>query len=413
MRVPNCSSFFTLPLRHFITLANTLGFILLILFISGIIEFPSFSLLSQFSTQPIKDQSKAFTDVVGAFKKWDSEVGCARFKKEINQQRNGSNYGFSTSLQDQFGGQLECGVLKMKHVSILVKGWTWIPDNLNNMYICPCGLSCLWTKSLVLADNPDAFLFETTKPPAQRSIGQPLRVYMDLEPKRKRSGREEIFISYHAKDDLQSTYASSLFHNGRNYHISSHKNNVPLVYWSSFPCTTQRNKLAHKILSLLPHHSLGKCLNNVGGKNKAPRLYPECVDNAAKLTKWWNHLHCVMSHYKFVLVIEGTWTESYITEKIFYALDSGAIPIYFGAPNIMDFVPPHSIIEGVKFKSMEELASYVKAIADDPIAYGEFHAWRRCGVLGNYAKTRALSLDTLPCRLCHAISKKGGRNADA
>lgn len=121
----------------------------------------------------------------------------------------------------------------------------------------------------------------------------------------------------------------------------------------------------------------------------------------------------MMSHYKFVLVIEGTWTESYVTEKLFYALDSGAIPIYFGAPNIMDFVPPHSIIEGVKFKSMEELASYVKAIADDPIAYGEFHAWRRCGVLGNYAKTRALSLDTLPCRLCHAISKKGGRNADA
>lgn len=168
MRVPNCSSFFTPPLRHFITLVNTLGFILLILFISGIIEFPSFSLFSQFSTKPIfKDQSKAFTDVVGAFKRWDSEVGCVRFKNEINQQRNnGSNYSFSTSLQDQ----LECGVLKMKHVSILVKGWTWIPDNLNSMYICPCGLSCLWTKSLVLADNPDAFLFETTKPPAQVTI---------------------------------------------------------------------------------------------------------------------------------------------------------------------------------------------------------------------------------------------------
>lgn len=180
MRVPNCSSFFTPPLRHFITLVNTLGFILLILFISGIIEFPSFSLFSQFSTKPIfKDQSKAFTDVVGAFKRWDSEVGCVRFKNEINQQRNnGSNYSFSTSLQDQ----LECGVLKMKHVSILVKGWTWIPDNLNSMYICPCGLSCLWTKSLVLADNPDAFLFETTKPPAQVTIflGHDVYIYCFL-----------------------------------------------------------------------------------------------------------------------------------------------------------------------------------------------------------------------------------------
>lgn len=60
----------------------------------------------------------------------------------------------------------------------------------------------------------------------QRRNGDPLRVYMDLEAGRRRSGREELFISYHAGDDVQATYAGSLFHNGRNYHISSYKNNV-------------------------------------------------------------------------------------------------------------------------------------------------------------------------------------------
>lgn len=60
----------------------------------------------------------------------------------------------------------------------------------------------------------------------QRRIGDPLRVYMDLEAGRKRSGVEDLFISYHAKDDVQSTYAGALFHNGRNYHVSSLKNNV-------------------------------------------------------------------------------------------------------------------------------------------------------------------------------------------
>lgn len=49
---------------------------------------------------------------------------------------------------------------------------------------------------------------------------------MDLEAGRKRSGLEDIFISYHAEDDVQSTYAGALFHNGRNYHVSPHKNNV-------------------------------------------------------------------------------------------------------------------------------------------------------------------------------------------
>lgn len=142
-------------------------------------------------------------------------------------------------------------------------------------------------------------------------------------------------------------------------------------------------------------------------------FYPECANDPSVTPKWWDHLHCAMSHYKFVLAIENTMTESYVTEKLFYSLDSGAVPIYFGAPNVWDFVPPHSIIDGTKFGSMEELASFVKAVADDPVAYAEYHAWRRCGVLGNYGKTRSVSLDTLPCRLCEAVSRKGGRNAKA
>lgn len=53
---------------------------------------------------------------------------------------------------------------------------------------------------------------------------------MDLEAGRKRLGYEDIFISYHAKDDVQSTYAGALFHNNRNYHISSIKNNVSVLH---------------------------------------------------------------------------------------------------------------------------------------------------------------------------------------
>jgi alpha-1,4-fucosyltransferase len=65
----------------------------------------------------------------------------------------------------------------------------------------------------------DFFLF-------QRRVGEPLRAYMDLEAGRRRSGREDIYISYHAEDDVQSTYAGALFHNGRNYHVSNTKSSV-------------------------------------------------------------------------------------------------------------------------------------------------------------------------------------------
>ncbi|KAB2603908.1 alpha-(1-4)-fucosyltransferase-like [Pyrus ussuriensis x Pyrus communis] len=378
---------------------------LLLVFFCSFLEFPFLST----SIKPINDPTKftpdPFTNLIGAFRKWDAQVGCSRFREKHKLQMLQNK---SSSLQ-QIRGESECGEAKSEHVSVLVKGWTWIPDNLDSLYSCSCGLSCLWTKSPVLADKPDALLFETTTPPLQRHSGDPLRVYMDLEAGRKRSGVEDIFISYHAKDDVQSTYAGALFHNGRNYHVSPYKNNDTLVYWSSSRCLSQRNTLAHKLLSLLPHHSFGKCLNNVGGLNMALSFYPDCAGDTVT-QKWWDHLHCAMSHYKFVLAIENTMTESYVTEKLFYALDSGSVPIYFGAPNVWDFVPPHSIIDGTKFKSLEELASYVKSLANDPVAYAEYHAWRRCGVMANYVKTRALSLDTLPCRLCEAVSRKGGRN---
>jgi alpha-1,4-fucosyltransferase len=149
----------------------------------------------------------------------------------------------------------------------------------------------------------------------------------------------------------------------------------------------------------------------MGGLNKMFDMYPNCNRGSGAGKAWNQNLHCAMSYYKFVLAIENTMSESYVTEKLYYALDAGSIPIYFGAPNVLDFVPPNSIIEGYKYSSIQELAKYVKKLAADPVLYAEYHAWRRCGVMGTYGRTRAVSLDTFPCRLCAAVSKRGGRNA--
>ncbi|PKA62516.1 Alpha-(1,4)-fucosyltransferase [Apostasia shenzhenica] len=399
------------PLKPVNYLAPMIAFATALVFLSRFLEFPSLSspLPTEASSSspgsPLLSRAQdAFTDIKAAYARWDAEVGCNRFRDR--HRHWASNV---SAVQEACAGA-ECAAMAPAHVSVLVKGWTWIPDNLDSIYSCRCGLTCLWTKSPVLADKPDAMLYENIMPPARRRKGDPLRVYIDLEASRKPSGFEDIFIGYHADDDLQSTYAGALFHNNRNYHLSSYKHNDTLVYWSSSRCLSYRNKLAASLLSLIPHHSFGKCLNNVGGLDMALSFYPECINSNSE-PHWWDHLHCAMSHYKFVLAIENTVTESYVTEKLYYALDAGTVPIYFGAPNVWDFVPPNSIVDGSKFKSLEELASYVKAVAGDPVAYAEFHAWRRCGVLGNYGRARAISLDTLPCRLCELVSRRRGREA--
>ncbi|VFQ90558.1 unnamed protein product [Cuscuta campestris] len=223
---------------------SMVGFGLFTLFLTRFVDLPPASSSSSSSSNPtpIKESIFAaslssdsrpdpFEDLLGAFKRWDSEVGCARFREKHRGvlMRNGSSSSVSSgSLQDVDEGELDCGVLGMNHVSVLVKGWTWIPDNMDNLYSCRCGLSCLWTKLPIMADNPDALFFESSTPPLKRRKGDPLRVYMDLEPGRKRSGYEDVFISYHAKDDVQSTYAGSLFHKDRNYHLSPSKRNVSI-----------------------------------------------------------------------------------------------------------------------------------------------------------------------------------------
>ncbi|RZS02556.1 hypothetical protein BHM03_00032620 [Ensete ventricosum] len=259
---------------------------------------------------------------------------------------------------------------------------------------------------------------------------------MDLEASRQPTGLEDIFVGFHAKDNVQCTYAGSVFHKFRNYYVSSKKRNVShhfqprcqelrhisphlhdessqdvLVYWSSSKCYQHRTELAERFFAHISHHSFGSCLNNVGGRDAAVSFYPECRMELTAEPRWWDHLHCAMSQYKFVLAIENTMAESYVTEKLYYALDAGSVPVYFGAPDVESFVPPHSVIDGSKFRSVEELATYVKAVADDPVAYSEYHAWRRCGVMGYYGRNRAASLDTLPCRLCEYVSRKGGRDA--
>lgn len=144
-------------------------FALIILFFSGFLDFPvaRSSIPSAYNKSLLPPKSKLvsdpFKDLFGAYKKWDSHVGCKNFRLRNQDLSNGSV--LVSSLQQDVFGEIKCGVLKLNHVGVFVKGWTWLPDNLDNLYSCRCGLSCLWTKSDVLVDKPDAVLFETTTPP--------------------------------------------------------------------------------------------------------------------------------------------------------------------------------------------------------------------------------------------------------
>lgn len=43
---------------------------------------------------------------------------------------------------------------------VLVKKWIWILDIFNNLYLCDCGLMCLWINFDVFLDRFDVYLYE-------------------------------------------------------------------------------------------------------------------------------------------------------------------------------------------------------------------------------------------------------------
>lgn len=62
-------------------------------------------------------------------------------------------------------------------------------------------------------------------------------------------------------------------------------------------------------------------------------------------------------HYKFVIAFENSCVEDYVTEKFFDPLLVGAVPIYFGAPNIDELVPRDNCYVDVrKYKTADALA---------------------------------------------------------
>jgi alpha(1,3/1,4) fucosyltransferase len=76
----------------------------------------------------------------------------------------------------------------------------------------------------------------------------------------------------------------------------------------------------------------------------------------------------VLGQYNFSLCFENMTMTGYVTEKIFDCLYAGCIPLYLGAKNIEDLIPPATYIDCRQFSSWTEMGEYVLAMSADEIA---------------------------------------------
>lgn len=74
----------------------------------------------------------------------------------------------------------------------------------------------------------------------------------------------------------------------------------------------------------------------------------------------------VLTKYKFAICYENACDISgYITEKIFDCFFAGCVPIYWGADNIAEHIPPVCFIDKREFETYEELYKYIDNMSDE------------------------------------------------
>lgn len=375
----------------------------------------------------LKEKTTNVTTADGSFsmlaagRLWDKLDRCTAFREKhkdlIELYGNGGADTWEPSPNFKDWNKPVCNELKQKHVSIYMADTAWFrPNWLEGLHTCTrCGLTCQFSWSETLADHPDAEVYVGhNRPPGHREKGDPLRVYLSFEPNKWNifTRNADIGVGYGPEHDVQSTYARP--RESRQHFLSSIKRQDVLLYRATSNCNPGwRNEIAQNISEGLPHHSFGACQNNVGGRGQELEFYPHCrfmPGTRGPALDWQEIGHCVMSHYKFVLSMENVQISNYVTEKLFMALEAGVVPIYFGAPDVEKFAPPESYINGDNFDTINDLLKYIKKLHENPVEYMNYFAWRRCGVMGHLTRARALSLDTMPCRLCEKVSQMGGRN---
>ena len=145
-----------------------------------------------------------------------------------------------------------------------------------------------------------------------------------------------------------------------NFIINSHLKDINIKKKKKFCCflvsnpdCLERNNFFEILNSFKKVDSGGKFKNNIGiniSKNFEEQL------------EW-------ISDYKFMITFENSSKISYITEKPIIALMGNTIPIYWGAPNVNDFLDEKSIINYHKYNNFNLLADKVIEIDENPELY--------------------------------------------
>jgi hypothetical protein len=149
-----------------------------------------------------------------------------------------------------------------------------------------------------------------------------------------------------------------------------------------------REQWVREIQSVFPVAALGTCMNNAPGGAR-PRAKDWHADKVG-----------LMKRYRFHLAFENQ-NEDHMTEKLWYALEAGTLPVYLGDRNAQRWAPPRSFIDAHQFSDGVELGKFLLRLSQDRLLYDSYHAWRRLAPPEHLVRLFApITKHHIKCRIC-------------
>lgn len=124
----------------------------------------------------------------------------------------------------------------------------------------------------------------------------------------------------------------------------------------------RRERWVRDIQSAFPVASLGSCMHNADPWFRQGRL-------------WGDDKRRLMRRYMFHLSFENQ-NEPHMTEKLYYALQAGTIPVYMGDRRAARWAPAHSFVDAHEFADGRALGSHLRRVAENRTLHASYHAWR-------------------------------------
>lgn len=289
--------------------------------------------------------------------------------------------------------------------------WTSDVFTKKSIYQCRCGLQCEFHNE-VPANQADALFDVEGRQQKVERAGQ-LYGIMNIEPHVEATlPANEFTVTYRqsTKQNVWITYADQPIEGNRVPDIAT-KMNQSLILFASSRCVDHRDAFVTELMKYLPVVSTGKCLHNAEEKV----LHPECYNLPKKPGQTAQDAMalgkiCTMNNYRFMLCLENTLTDDYVTEKLLWTWVADTVPIYRGARNSRDYAPNvHSYINAYDFSSPRELAEYIKLVGNNPKLYEEFFQWRTRGQEEKFREVQARRWDRSHCNICEYVAEHVGQ----